>query len=205
MIHKDALEILYVQEKLSVAQIAAKYSCSQQKVNYWLAKHDIKKRSIADALYERKNPNGDPFSIKHFESNFDYFLFGLGCGLYWGEGNKKNRTCVRLGNTDPMLVKIFILYLNERYAIDEQKLHYGLQIFSDMDPNKAKAFWVSYLNANPKNFQKTIVTPSRAQGTYGKKCEHGVLTVYFNNRKLRDTICGHIEKMECVFNMKVPE
>lgn len=33
-------------------------------------------------------------------------------------------------------------------------------------------------------------------GTYRKKTQHGVLTLYFNNKKLRDIIIGEIEKMK---------
>ena len=54
MISPDKLYDLYIEEKKSVAQIAILLECSQNKVNYWLEKYEIAKRSISDAMYEIK-------------------------------------------------------------------------------------------------------------------------------------------------------
>jgi hypothetical protein len=48
---------------------------------------------------------------------------------------------------------------------------------------------------SPKQFYKTICTPSGKVGSYREKSKHGVLTVYFNNKKLRDHLVAEIEKM----------
>lgn len=199
------LERLYQREKFSVAQIAMRYKCSQQKINYWLDKYAIVKRSIADAVYERNNPDGDPFKRPALHTKFDYFIFGLGCGLYWGEGNKKNQSSVKLGNSDPLLISVFIQFLKHVYAIDTKKLRFGLQIFSDTDPESALTFWAKRLCVSKDRFQKVVITKSRGDGTYTSKTQYGVLTVYFNNRKLRDIICGHIECMSSVLDMKIPK
>lgn len=124
------------------------------------------------------------------------FLYGLGLGLYWGEGTKSNTNSVRLGNTDPKLIKTFLKFLKLCFQIDENKLRFGLQVFSDMNPNRALHFWVKELGLKQSQFQKVIVTPARSIGTYRQKTQHGVLTVYFNNKKLRNLIVGEIEKMQ---------
>ena len=82
-------EFWYVGDKKSVHAIARELNCSDGKINYWLEKHFIPKRSISDAIYTKHNPNGNPFSLKILKTNSDSFLFGLGLGLYWGEGTKK--------------------------------------------------------------------------------------------------------------------
>src|SRR5256885_1058329 len=102
---KEDLSRLYTKEGKSVYEIASLYNCSQNKVNYWLAKFEIKKRTISEAIYQKRNPDGDPFLFKTPETLKSMLLFGLGLGLYWGEGNKKNKNTVRLGNTDPRLIK----------------------------------------------------------------------------------------------------
>src|ERR1041385_3397781 len=91
---KAFLEQLYIAEKLSAHEIAVRLRCSDGKINYWLARHQIPKRSISDAVYTRSNPTGDPFKVKIPASAEESFLFGMGLGLYWGEGNKKNLTAV---------------------------------------------------------------------------------------------------------------
>lgn len=193
---KKVLERRYLHDKKSVHDIAKEFRCSDGKINYWLEKHSIQKRSISEAIYTKHNPDGDPFSLKTPQTGKDFFLFGLGLGLYWGEGTKKSLGQVRLGNTDPYLVRSFILFLRKAYVIDDTRLHFGLQIFSDMDQSKEERFWQDFLKVSPKKFFKTINTRSGSVGTYREKSKHGVLTVYFNNKKLRDILVGEIEKMK---------
>lgn len=196
MLSKPLLEKLYIHERQSVSRIAKKLACSESKVNYWLARFKIPKRSIADALYQRWNPLGDPFSVRTPRTMQEAFLYGVGLGLYWGEGTKSNTASIRLGNTDPRLICTFIRFLVQLYDVDVRKLKFGLQIFSDMPPGEALKFWQRYLKVSPSQFHKIIVTPARSLGTYRKKTQHGVLTVYFNNRKLRDIICRAVDGID---------
>jgi len=103
-VNKNILEKLYSDQKMSAAEIATHFNCSQSKINYWLCKYNLPKRSISEALYLRHNPNGDPFTVRKISCHEDAFIFGLGLGLYWGEGNKKNGHSIRLGNTDVHLI-----------------------------------------------------------------------------------------------------
>ena len=195
MISEEYLLKNYCIEGWSVSDIASELHCSQSKVTYWLHKYNITKRTISEAIYLKSNPDGDPFRVKKLKTKEDWFLYGLGLGLYWGEGTKSNKHTVRLGNTDPNLIKKFIKFLCGIYSIDTNKLHYGLQVFSDMDPLKAQQFWMKELSANQEQFQKVIVTPARGVGTYKNKTKHGVLTVHFNNKKLRDIIVDTVREL----------
>ncbi len=52
-------------------------------------RYGIKKRNIADAVYAKSNPSGDPFKVKMILTKDEELLKYLALGLYWGEGNKK--------------------------------------------------------------------------------------------------------------------
>jgi len=192
---KNKLEILYLDKKLSSNEIANELNISERRINYWIKKYNIPKRSISEAIYLKYNPNGDPFEFNKPKNLNDAFLFGLGVGLYWGEGTKSNKHSVRLGNTDPDLIKKFIEFMEKIYNADRKKFQFGLQVFSDMNPQSALNFWAKELNVNHKKFYKVIVTPARSLGTYKNKTKHGVLTINFNNKKLRDAICKDVEKL----------
>ncbi len=192
---KKRLSSLYLGRRKSCAEIADVFKCSQNKVVYWLNRYGIPKRSISEAIYAKCNPGGDPFKIIKPRTIQEAKLFGLGLGLYWGEGTKSNRSSVRLGNTDPKLVKKFIEFLVRIYGIDKRKLKFGLQIFSDISPSVALRFWSKELNVSRASFQKPVVTISGSLGTYRNKSEYGVLTIYYNNRKLRDIICSEVENI----------
>jgi hypothetical protein len=195
MILQSTLKSLYIEDKKSVSQIASELRCSQNKVTYWLQKYHIRRRSISEAVYIRSNPHGDPFLFKRPCTDKEWFLYGLGLGLFWGEGNKMNKNSVRLGNTDIYLIKRFLDFLKIIYQIDEKKLHFGLQLFNDIPQKKALRYWSSKLKVSKKQFQKVVVTKSIQKGTYRKKSEYGVLTVYFSNTKLRDIIMSAITKL----------
>jgi len=63
-----------------------------------------------------------------------------------------------------------------------------------MSPEKALQFWLKCLKVDRSQFQKIIVTQKREDGTYKNKIKHGVLTVHYNNKKLRNIIGKELEK-----------
>ena len=193
---KRELVDLYVAKQLSSAQIAAELGCSVNKVNYWLAKHSIPKRSISDAIYAKYHPDGDPFRAAKIDTLEKAELYGMGLGLYWGEGTKANKHSIRLGNTDPHLLKMFIRFLVELYEINKHDLRFGLQVFSDISPNTSLEYWVSELGVSEKQFYKIHITPSSSIGTYRQKSQHGVITVYYHNKRLRDIIVNALPRYD---------
>ncbi|MBI4087090.1 hypothetical protein HY416_03895 [Candidatus Kaiserbacteria bacterium] len=192
---KNILEKEYCNNKKSVAEIAKFFNCSQHKINYWLGKYHIPKRKISEAMYIKWNPRGDPFAFNNPQTLDKAFLWGLGLGLFWGEGNKKNTDSVRLGNVDPGLIRTFLKFLDEIYTIDHARLRFGLQTFTDIGENAAVAYWCRELRANRRQFYKVTVTRSGSLGTYREKSKHGVLTIYFHNKKLRDSIVNAIGEL----------
>lgn len=190
MIDRASLERLYLEDKLSMKSVAAALGCSQTKVQYWMNKYRIERRTISNAIYISHNPQGDPFVAAPIKTIEQAALHGLGIGLYWGEGNKANQYSVRLGNSDPELLKAFIRFLVELYGVDRGALRFGLQLFSDIDQETALAYWCQKLAMKPSQFYKITVTISGAIGTYRKKSQYGVVTVYYHNKKLRDVLVG---------------
>lgn len=191
---KIELEKLYSDDRLSVMDISKRLGCSANKVNYWIAKHGIPKRTISEAIYQKHNPGGDPFTIKPVTTNDQAALLGMGLGLYWGEGTKSNKHSVRLGNTDPNLLNEFIRFLTELFDVDRKALRFGLQIFTDIDTEEAILYWIAKLGVSRSQFYRTTVTISGSIGTYRKKSKYGVVTIYFHNKKLRDIINGMLPK-----------
>lgn len=188
------LKKLYNEKHKSVPEIARLSGCSENKVNYWLAKHQIKKRTISEAIYVKHNPKGDPFKFIAPKGAEDAELFGLGLGLYWGEGTKASKDSIRLGNTDPNLIEKFIEFLIRFFSIKKKDLHFGLQIFSDIEAEHALDFWVKRLKIKRSQFYKPIISMSGSIGTYKKKSEYGVLTVMYHNKKLRNLLVELLPK-----------
>ena len=192
MISKKELNLLYRENGLSAQQIAVRLGCSATKVCYWMKRHGIRKRTISEAVYLKSNPDGDPFCFKQPESIEEAVLYGLGMGLYWGEGTKANKHSVRLGNTDPELIKAFMDFLERLWSVSRDSMRFGLQLFTDCSEREALTFWQDKLKVSSNQFYKVTRTVSGSVGTYRKKNVYGVLTIYFNNKKLRDKLVGRL-------------
>lgn len=190
---------LYEGKKLSMMQISKELGCSHHKVAYWMSEYRIKRRSRSQAVYLTHNPRGDPFRIKEPQTKNEAILYGLGVGLYWGEGNKASLNLIRLGNSDPALLRCYIRFLTELCGVKHEFLKFGLQIFSDIDIDTALNFWVNELNVSKEQFFEPMVTISGSIGTYKKKSEYGVVTIYFGNTKLRNIVAVQIAEAASLF------
>jgi len=186
------IEDLYLKEKKSVSDISKIFDCSENKINYWLAKSGIKKRTISEAVYIKHNPKGDPFRFSFPKNIEEAKLFGLGLGLYWGEGTKANKSTVRLGNSDPALLNSFIRFLITFFRISRKDLRFHLHTFTDIDLNEAYDYWTKKLKVKREQFYKPTITETGKLGTYRKKSRYGVVTVYYCNKKLRDLLIDNL-------------
>lgn len=194
MLPKAKLEKLY-KSGLSMQEISDRTDWSYHQVTYWMSKHGIPRRSWSEAIYTKYNPDGDPFKFKKKLNLQETELRGLGLGIFWGEGCRRNKWSVRMGNTDPRLVEKFMEFLDRICGVKKDKLRFNLQIFDDLDKHKALNFWMSRLDIRPSQFYKVIITLSRGKGTYKKKLPYGVLTVNFNNTKLKKIIDEMIKNL----------
>jgi len=188
------LNDLYIRKQMSAAQIAIKLKYSISGINYWLKKFNIQKRPISEAIYLKHNPDGDPFTFNTPKNIKDAKLFGLGIGLYWGEGTKANKNTVRIGNSDVNVLKIFIEFLEKFFGINRGWLRFQLHLFSDLDTKIAEKYWMRELKINKNQLYKTIVTKSGLLGTYRHKSEYGVMTLYYGNTKLRNILVETLPK-----------
>ena len=189
------LERFYLSRKKSVPEIANLLNCSEHKVNYWLRKYAIPKRSISEAIYIKNHPHGDPFKVKEPLTNEEFRLYGLGVGLYWGEGHRKSKTSIRLGNTDPKLIRKFMDFLVRICGVKRRDIAFSLLIFSDIEPTLAKNFWIKALRIKPAQIRgKITVIKSGSIGNYRQKSKYGVLILQYHNRKLRDIVMNMIER-----------
>ncbi|EKE10618.1 MAG: hypothetical protein ACD_15C00225G0002 [uncultured bacterium] len=188
-IEKEKLLKYYFKENKSVSDIAKILGKSENGINYWMKKYEIKKRTIGEAIYLKNNPYGDPFRIKLPNNLYLAELKGFGLGLYWGEGNKKNKNSIKLANTDAGLINKFIEFLIKILGVDKKDIKFSLQVFNDVDPEKARSYWINKLNIKAGQFYKTVtVTKSNRLGTCKEKNKYGVINIYYHNTKLKNIL-----------------
>lgn len=194
MIAKKTLEYMYISNNLSMNQIANNLGVSLSTVDWWMRKHEIRRRSRSGANYVLYNPDGDPFKINALNTPYLNQLYGVGIGLYWGEGNKANKNSVRIGNTDSKMILKFIEFLTKIYSIDTTKLRFSIQTFDDTSIQEVEEYWQYALGFDNTYFTKTTVSKSGLFGNYTKKSKYGVLTLNFHNTKLRNILVDALPK-----------
>lgn len=190
---KCDLRKLYISKGMSMSEIARSYGYSIHKVEYWMDKYSLARRSGADAQIMKKHGITGGFKIKQNLNSEEAALYGLGIGLYWGEGNKRNQHTVRLGNTDPGIIATFTKFLVEICGVTKESIRYSLQIFTDIDEKDALNYWIYTLSINKKQIMPTVTkTISGKIGTYKMKNQYGVITLYVFNVKLRNWLVDQL-------------
>lgn len=193
-ITKDELQKMYLSGS-SLRNISLKLDCSIHKVTYWMNKYGIPRRSRSEAVYLMHNPNGDPFRIKQKLSNQDVLLLGIGIGIYLGEGNKIIRHSIRIANTDPQILTLFLRFLSEICGFRNDRISCSIVCFKDTNPELARAYWSNELQISPDRFGKITRIPSQGKGTYRKKSKFGVCTVQANNIRLTTWLRDQIQQL----------
>jgi len=192
---KSNLQKLYVGGK-SMAEISLLLHFSLHTVVYWMQKYGIKRRNHSEATYLKENPHGDPFVIKKSLTSDDTLLFGLGMGIYLGEGNKVEKNSLRVSNTNPLILRLFLRFLFTICRFDKKRLSASIVCFNDTDPNTARAYWSGQLQISPAKFGKITQIPPQGKGTYKRKSKYGVCTVQANNMKLTKWVRDQVGLLE---------
>lgn len=184
LVSDEAIRELYVEQKLSVRQIAELARCSQNAIRDHLKKMGVERRSVSEAIYALKNPDGDPFKWRMPLTAEEWQLFGMGLGLYWGEGNKRNKQAIRICNTDSRLLKAFMDFMEKFFCMGPEKAKAHVQMFNDMDVEETAEFWRNELGLSEEQFGKPMMTISNSMGTHNNKSKYGVCSLYYQNTKL---------------------
>lgn len=172
----------------STAEIGKYLGISWRKVITIMNKHGIKRRCRSEAIYCKHNPNGDPFKIKTKLTLDQERLKALALGLYWGEGSKYNSISIRLANSDPSLLRLFVKFLRDICGVKFEKIRLWLTIHPDISSGMAEQYWSKQLNIPLSHFSKTVIIKQRGNGTYKKKSLYGTATVCVHNMKLRQIL-----------------
>jgi len=101
--------------------------------------------------------------------------------LYLGEGSKTNKGSLMFGNSDPLVVRLFLNLLRRCYDIDENKFRCTLQCRADQNIKKLEKFWSKITDIPLSQFYKARIDP-RTIGKPLKKLDYkGVCRIdYFS-------------------------
>ena len=169
----------------SAKEVGDLLGLSWRQVIACMQRHHIPRRSRSEATYLKANPAGDPFQIKSKLSVEEERLKALAVGLFWGEGTRRNRISVRISNSDPRLLRIFVAFLRNICGVHSSKLRVHLVLHDDVNPEEALAYWSCWLEIPRDQFNRPTSIHARGRGSYTVKARYGTAGVYVHNSKLR--------------------
>ena len=91
--------------------------------------------------------------------------------LFLGEGSKTHTATVMFGNSNPIIISLFLKFLRKCYPVAESKLRCTVQCRADQNPQELKKFWAGITAIPLKQFYKTQVDP-RTVGKPMKKLDY---------------------------------
>lgn len=187
---QNEVETLY-QKGYSARQIAEHFHVSLDAAYYALRRFDIKRRTPREnsALLFSNKPLS--FHIKTGLSSKERELKTLGTALYWGEGYKTEKSkTVDFANSDPAMIRVFLVFLRKICGIDEKRLR--ILLYCHNNPSVHIRYWSAVTSIHERQFTKPYV--AERTSIKGKGMPHGLIHVRYSDKKLLDLIRSWIQE-----------
>lgn len=117
--------------------------------------------------------------------------------LYMAEGSKRANGSITFGNSDPLIIGLFLNLLRLCYIIDETKFRCTLQCRADQDIKKLEDFWSGTTNIPLAQFYKARVDPRTINKPSKKKDYKGVCRINYFSAKIYHELVN-IAKLLCM-------
>lgn len=141
--------------------------------------------------WKKKHEEYRAMAVREFAPLKNDPLFLAGIMLYWGEGEKQPKSSiVRLGNSEPEMLKIFYLFLTKILKTDTSRISAWLLLYPDLVDSVQKNFWSKATGISIEQFKKSIYIKGRHPT---KRLSYGVCTIVVNSRALKERMLKWLE------------
>jgi hypothetical protein len=120
-----------------------------------------------------------------------------GCMLFWAEGDK-HRNSVRLSNSDPDLLRLFVVFLRRCYDADIARIAVTCYLFADhlRRQREVEDFWLRALGL-PKSCLRPSIVNVYSKYSQKKRCNklpYGTCRVAYHDTSVVQSIYGAIQE-----------
>jgi hypothetical protein len=186
-------------EGRSMREISEYLGFSPNEVCYFFRKNNIKRRNRIESnslKFKNKSPS---FKLKTKFNHGDLILKTIGVMLYWGEGSKwKGEKIVDLANSDPYIIKLFLVFLRKICGIDEKKLRGFVYCYKDQNIEKIIKYWAQVTKIPRCQFTKPYIRDDFNNRKSGKM-SNGLIHIRYNDKKLLLKIMQWIDEYKNLF------
>jgi hypothetical protein len=199
---RDKALKLRTARRMSIDEIALRLGLPKTTIYYWVRdlplgrprRHNnppgnlamqAKHRKLREAAYAEGRGTFDRLCT---EPTFRDFV----C-MYIGEGYKRNRNTVALGNSDPRVVKLAARWIRR---FSRNPVTYYVQYHADQDLRELKGFWSNTLGVSLDDIHVQRKSNSNGLAARTWRSLHGVLTVRACDTLFRARLQGWIDRVE---------
>lgn len=156
--------------------------------------------NIRTARIETENETALEQGNKLIGSMSDRDLTILGSSLYWGEGTKNIKgvkyQSLRFTNSDPAMVRVFIVFLIKILKIQPSKLRGGIHLYKNTDKQSALNYWSNVTKISKNRFYVyEQLTRLSQQKRDPRKLPYGTVVVLVNERPAFYRVTGMIQAL----------
>ncbi len=83
-------------------------------------------------------------------------LWMIGLGLWIGEGSKTQEQ-IRLVNSDPKVISLFIKWLREIFELKDENITVAMHLYPDSDELESMKYWMNITKLPKEQFRKTQI------------------------------------------------
>jgi DNA-binding XRE family transcriptional regulator len=197
---------LRIEKKLTIDEIAERLAISRTTIYYWVRDLPIERKPHpgwpASASYAAARSNRRRFKALRdaayqegsleFEELDDNPTFRDFVCMYIGEGYKRDRNRVAIGNSDPAVLRLAIRWMRLRSA---NALEFALQYHEDQDLASLRSFWAGELGIAPESIR--LQRKSNSNGLAGRnwRSRHGVLSICANDTYFRARLQAWMDRI----------
>lgn len=132
-------------------------------------------------------------------------LFIAGLMLYWGEGDKLTKYSTAITNTDPDLIRLYVLFLKNACRIPEEKIKAHVLIYPDLNEENCRKYWARESGIKLSHFTKstTILGRHKTRRIKYGVCIIGISSTYFKVKMLEWLKLLPVELMNEAYYAKI--
>lgn len=150
-----------------------------------------KRQLVMSELKQKAFADLNPLSPKE--------LFVAGLFLYWGEGGKTANWRISLSNSDPAMIKFFILWARKCFKVKMDDFRVLIHLYSDMDIKKELEFWSKKLDIPHSQFFNPYIKKSSINSISHINCyTHGTCNISVNNANIARRVLASLEAAKSI-------
>lgn len=144
--------------------------------------------------WKKKREQSKDAAKKLFPKFFHEPLFIAGLMLYWGEGDNKGGSIVRIANIKPSIIKIFYRFLLRYCKVDKHRIRLSLVLYKEHNNLECKKYWSDKIGLPLDQFIKSQYIVGKS---LKNRIPYGVATLYVTSCELKEKILKWIGLVEC--------